>query len=326
MPKPVLVLDRRFENIQLFTVFMASTSAANIMGVNLTYFPSVSLAQRAAKNIVGIINLPSEDDAARTIKKEGHNGDITFTNVSFKHPTHPDIPILKEVSFTIPVGKSVAFVGPSDCGKSTIISLIQRFYRPDTGSISLGGDLIESLNLDWYRGLLGAVNQEPMMFAGTIRSNLQLGVERTLTDAELEEACHQALCLDFINEMPDRFDTDLGAVGKAVSGGQKQRLALARAILRNPSILLLDEATSALDSENQDKFLTALKAWRETHPCTVVTVAHRLSTIVESDIIFVVHDGIIAAQGTHEELLKSCDFYANLIRRWIECDRTCLFE
>ena len=221
--------------LQLFTVFMASTSAANIMGVNLTYFPSVSLAQRAAKNIVGTINLPSEDDAARAIKKEGHNGDITFTNVSFKYPTRPDIPILKDVSFTIPVGKSVAFVGPSGCGKSTIISLIQRFYRPDTGSISLGGDLIESLNLDWYRGLLGAVNQEPVMFAGTIRSNLQLGVERTLTDAELEEACHQALCLDFINEMPDRFDTDLGAVGKAVSGGQKQRLALARAILRNPS-------------------------------------------------------------------------------------------
>ena len=237
MPKPVLVLDRRFEIIQLFTVFMASTSAANIMGVNLTYFPSVSLAQRAAKNIVGIINLPSEDDAAREIKKEGHNGDITFTNVSFKYPTRPDIPILKDVSFTIPVGKSVAFVGPSGCGKSTIISLIQRFYRPNTGSISLGNDLIESLNLDWYRGLLGAVNQEPVMFSGTIRSNLQLGVERTLTDGELEEA----LCLDFINEMPDRFDTDLGAVGKAVSGGQKQRLALARAILRNPSILLLDE-------------------------------------------------------------------------------------
>ena len=154
-------------------------------------------------------------------QEEGHNGDITFSNISFTYTTRPDVPILKDVSFTIPVGKSVAFVGPSGCGKSTIISLIQRFYRPDTGSISLGGDLIESLNLDWYRGLLGAVNQEPVMFSGTIRSNLQLGVERTLTDGELEEA----LCLDFINEMPDRFDPDLGAVGKAVLGGQKQRLA-----------------------------------------------------------------------------------------------------
>ena len=304
--------ETQFTNI--FTVVMGVFMCAQFVGIRIVYTPSVVLAQRAAKNIIGIINLPSEDDAARAIKKEGHNGDITFTNVSFKYPTRPDIPILKDVSFTIPVGKSVAFVGPSGCGKSTIISLIQRFYRPDTGSISLGGDLIESLNLDWYRGLLGAVNQEPVMFSGTIRSNLQLGVERMLTDGELEEA----LCLDFINEMPDRFDTDLGAVGKAVSGGQKQRLALARAILRNPSILLLDEATSALDSENQDKFLTALKAWRETHPCTVVTVAHRLSTIVDSDIIFVVHDGIIAAEGTHEELLKSCDFYANLVRGQME--------
>ena len=130
-------------------------------------------------------------------KEGGHNGDITFSNVSFTYPTRPDIPILKDVSFTIPVGKSVAFVGPSGCGKSTIISLIQRFYRPDTGSISLG-DLIKSLNLDWYRGLLGAVNQESVMFSGTIRSNLQLGVERTLADGELEEA----LCLDLSTRCP----------------------------------------------------------------------------------------------------------------------------
>ena len=171
---------------------------APFVGISIVYTPSVALVQRAAKNIFGIINLPSEDDAARVIKKEGHNGDITFTNVSFTYTTRLDVPILKDVSFTIPVGKSVAFMGPSGCGKSTIISLIQRFYRPDTGSISLGGDLIESLNLDWYRGLLGAVNQEPVMFSGTIRCNLQLGVERTLTDAEVEEA----LCLDLATRCP----------------------------------------------------------------------------------------------------------------------------
>ena len=185
--------ETQFTNI--FTVVMGVFMCAQFVGIRIVYTPSVALVQRAAKNIIGIINLPSEDDAARVIKKEGHNGDITFTNVSFMYPTHLDVPILKDVSFTIPVGKSVAFMGPSGCGKSTIISLIQRFYRPDTGSISLG-DLIESLNMDWYRGLLGAVNQEPVMFSGTIRSNLQLGVERMLTDAELEEACRQALCLD----------------------------------------------------------------------------------------------------------------------------------
>ena len=141
---------------------------------------------------------PQRGRCGASDQEEGHNGDITFSNVSFMYPTRLDVPILKDVSFTIPVGKSVAFVGPSGCGKSTIISLIQRFYRPDTGSISLGGDLIESLNLDWYRGLLGTVNQEPVMFAGTIRSNLQLGVERTLTDGELEEA----LCLDLSTRCP----------------------------------------------------------------------------------------------------------------------------
>ena len=188
--------ETQFTNI--FTVVMGVFMCAPFVGIRNVYTPSVVLAQRAAKNIFGIINLPSEDDAARTIKKEDYNDDITFTNISFMYPTHLDVPILKDVSFTIPVGKSVAFVGPSGCGKSTIISLIQRLYRPDTGSISLGGDLIESLNLDWYRGLLGAVNQEPVMFAGTIRSNLQLGVERTLADAELEEA----LCLDLSTRCP----------------------------------------------------------------------------------------------------------------------------
>ena len=141
---------------------------------------------------------PQRGRCGASDQEEGHNGGITFTNVSFTYPTRLDVPILKDVSFTIPVGKSVAFVGPSGCGKSTIISLIQRFYRPDTGSISLRGDLIESLNMDWYRGLLGAVNQEPVMFAGTIRSNLQLGVERTLTDGELEEV----LCLDLATRCP----------------------------------------------------------------------------------------------------------------------------
>ena len=304
--------------LQLFIVYMAVYNSANLIGVNLAYTPSLRLAQRSAKNILATLHMTSEDDAVREIQTEGQNGDITFKDVSFTYPTRPEAPILKSVSFTIPQGKSVAFVGPSGCGKSTMISLIQRLYKPLNGTIELAGVNVETLNLDRYRALLGAVNQEPCMLSGTIRENLQLGVNHELSEEELEEACKQALCLDFINEMPDRFETDLGAVGKAVSGGQKQRLALARAILRKPSILLLDEATSALDSENQEKFLTALNTWRKTHPCTVITVAHRLSTIVDSDIIFVVHEGGIVASGTHEELLKSCDFYSNLVHGQME--------
>ena len=208
----------------------------------------------------------------------------------------------------------IGIVGESGCGKSTIISLIQWFYKPAAGTSSLNGVDMNKLNLDWYRGLLGAVNQEPVMFSGTIRENLLMGVDRAVSEEELKSVCEQALCMDFINEMPDGFETDLGATGKAVSGGQKQRLALARAILRNPAILLLDEATSALDSENQEKFLEALNGWRKSHPCTVVTVAHRLSTIVDSDIIFMCENGVVVGSGRHEELLKSCPAYADLVR------------
>ncbi|KAM7455205.1 hypothetical protein BLSTO_04039 [Blastocystis sp. subtype 1] len=189
-----------------------------------------------------------------------------------------------------------------------------RFYKPNAGTISLNGVDVNELNLDWYRGLLGVVNQEPVMFSGTIRENLLMGVDRAVNEEELKSVCEQALCMDFINEMPDEFETDLGATGKAVSGGQKQRLALARAILRNPAILLLDEATSALDSENQEKFLEALNGWRKSHPCTVVTVAHRLSTIVDSDMIFMCENGVVVGSGRHEELLKSCPPYADLVR------------
>ena len=313
-----MISNGQLSYLQLFIVFSAVFSSAGTMGGNIAMTPSIQLAQRSAKNIMATLQLTSEDDAARAVKTEGQTGDIAFNNVSFAYPTRPEATILNSVSFTIPRNTSVAFVGASGCGKSTIIALIQRLYKPVSGTITLNGVDVETLNLDWYRSQLGSVNQEPCMFSGTIRENLVLGVDGDCMDQEIEEACNQALCMDFINEMPDRLETDLGAQGKAISGGQKQRLALARAILRKPSILLLDEATSALDSENQEKFLSALNAWRTTHPCTVITIAHRLSTIVESDLIFVIRDGIIEASGTHEELMSKSDYYVNLVQGQIE--------
>ena len=299
---------------QMFMVMMAVYMCAQYIGINMAYTPAMKLAQQSANNVFALLAEKNANEEARAVKTEGANGDIVFDKVEFAYPTRPEAPILKGVSFTIPKNASVAFVGHSGCGKSTIISLIQRFYKPAAGTISLNGVEVNQLNLDWYRGLLGVVNQEPVMFSGTIRENLLMGVDRAVSEEELKSVCEQALCMDFINEMPDGFETDLGATGKAVSGGQKQRLALARAILRNPAILLLDEATSALDSENQEKFLEALNGWRKSHPCTVVTVAHRLSTIVDSDIIFMCENGVVVGSGKHEELLKSCPPYADLVR------------
>ena len=308
--------------IQMLMVYMMVGTSAYTMGMNLAYTPNNKLAQKSSNNIVAILDRPSKDDAARAATRKVENGDIVFDNVTFAYPTRHEVPILKGVSFTIPKNASVAFVGHSSCGKSTIMALLQRFYSPDSGVISLSGVNVNELNLDWFRSELGVVNQEPCMFSGTIRENVLMGVDVEVSDEELRRVCEEALCMDFINEMPDGFETDLGATGKSLSGGQKQRLALARAILRKPSILLLDEATSALDSENQEKFLEALKRWRSGHPCTVVTVAHRLSTIVDSDVIFMCENGVVVGSGSHEELLKSCESYVELVRgqmSWSVC-------
>ena len=314
----LLISNGRIVFQQMMVVYNTVFLMATYIGITMGKVPNMALAQEAAQRIFSLIESVGEKDEQRALPETARDGAIAFNHVSFAYPTRPDVPILSDVSFAIPKGSSVAFVGPSGCGKSTIISLIQRMYKPESGEVLMDGANVQSVNLDSYRSLLGAVNQEPCMFSGTIRENLVMGLDREVSEAKLKDACTQALCMDFINEMVDGFETDLGSTGKSISGGQKQRLALARAILRNPHVLLLDEATSALDSENQDKFLEALEKWRSTHSCTVITVAHRLSTIVDSDVIFVVSEGKIVDSGKHAELLKKCEFYAALVKGQME--------
>ncbi|KAJ8773928.1 hypothetical protein K2173_009359 [Erythroxylum novogranatense] len=242
-------------------------------------------------------------------KLEGH---IEFKDVSFSYPSRPDVLIFNKLRLDIPPGKIVALVGGSGSGKSTVISLIERFYEPLSGKILLDGHNIQHLDLKWLRQKIGLVNQEPALFATTIRENILYGKDDATLD-EITRAAKLSEALSFINNLPDGFETQVGERGVQLSGGQKQRIAISRAIVKNPSILLLDEATSALDAESEKSVQEALD--RAVVGRTTVMVAHRLSTIRNADVIAVVQEGKIVEIGSHEELMSDSDSaYASLVR------------
>jgi ATP-binding cassette subfamily B (MDR/TAP) protein 1 len=208
--------------------------------------------------------------------------------------------------------QTVALVGESGCGKSTVISLIERFYDPDSGNVLLDGVNIRKFKLSWFRQQMGLVSQEPILFNESIRSNIAYGNQAGVTEEEIIAATRAANAHSFISSLPQGYDTSVGERGVQLSGGQKQRIAIARAILKNPVILLLDEATSALDAESERVVQDALD--RVMVNRTTVVVAHRLATIRGADIISVVKNGVIAEKGSHDELMKITDgAYASLI-------------
>jgi ABC-type multidrug transport system fused ATPase/permease subunit len=210
--------------------------------------------------------------------------DIIFDQVNFAYPTRPDNLVFKQMSMVLEAGKQTALVGATGCGKSSAVSLLQRFYQPESGRILIGGVDISSVNVRSLRACIGVVSQEPVLFAASIADNIRFG-KPDASDAEVAEACQRANAHDFINAMGERYDTLVGPKGSQVSGGQKQRIAIARAIIRAPSILLLDEATSALDSESEKVVQAALDNVK--HGRTTIVIAHRLNTIKDSDKIIV---------------------------------------
>ena len=235
------------------------------------------------------------------------NGHVSYENVSF-HYSDDDTPVLSNVTFDIPAGKSVALVGPSGSGKTTICSLLPRFYDVTGGRVRIDGKDVRDLTLESLRNQIGLVQQDVYLFCGSIKENIAYGKPGASME-EIEDAARKANIHDFIMELPDGYDTFVGERGTRLSGGQKQRISIARVFLKNPSILILDEATSALDNESERWIQKSLEELAKNR--TTITIAHRLSTIRNADEILVVADNRIAERGTHEELLKQGGIYAH---------------
>ncbi|VDL35679.1 unnamed protein product, partial [Hymenolepis diminuta] len=271
---------------------------------DLTYF---SAAIAAGK---GTFYIPQIDKNARGDIIEDFKGHILFQNVSFHYPTRPEIKTVDDLTIEIRPGKTVAIIGPSGSGKSTTIQLIQRFYDTVTGQILIDGRNIQTLDLRWLRQQIGVVQQEPVLFSGTIFENISLGRPGATKD-EIIEAAKLADAHDFILKLPQAYDTVINEGGGGMSGGQKQRIAIARALIRSPKILLLDEATSALDTRSEKTVQRALDRARSGR--SVVMVAHRLTTVRDADMIVVMDRGRVQEKGTHDELLALNGIYAKML-------------
>ncbi|XP_063183861.1 mitochondrial potassium channel ATP-binding subunit [Chroicocephalus ridibundus] len=243
-------------------------------------------------------------------------GRVCFHRVSFSYPSRPGYPVLRDFSLTLPPCKTVAIVGPSGGGKSTVAALLERFYEPTQGTITLDGHDISRLDPSWLRGrVIGFISQEPVLFGTTILENIRFG-KPGASDAEVVAAARLANADGFIRTFPEGYHTVVGERGAALSGGQKQRIAIARALLKDPAVLVLDEATSALDAQAERAVQEALD--RAAAGRTVLLIAHRLSTIRHADLIVVLARGRVAEAGTHEELVRRGGLYAELIRRQTE--------
>ncbi|XP_021917196.1 ATP-binding cassette sub-family B member 8, mitochondrial isoform X2 [Zootermopsis nevadensis] len=269
----------------------------------------------AGARVFEFINLESSMPVTGGKKIPHHSliGDVSFNDVTFAYPTRPQQVVLKNFNLHIPAGKTVAIVGSSGNGKSTVAALLERFYDVDEGSVTVSGVDIRELDPSWLRGnCIGFINQEPVLFASSVMENIRYG-KPSASDSEVIEAAKLANADEFIQNFPEGYSTLVGERGVTVSGGQKQRIAIARALLKNPSILILDEATSALDAESEKIVQTSLDNVSKGR--TVLVIAHRLSTVQNADMIVVLHNGVVVEMGTHDFLKVQRGFYWNLIRQ-----------
>jgi ATP-binding cassette, subfamily B, bacterial len=288
-------------------------TAASSMGQLSEVWGEVQLAAGAAERTselldeVPAIQSPSKPSALLVPV----TGRVEFEKVGFRYPARPETHVLSNVSFTVKPGETVALVGPSGAGKTTVFSLIERFFDPSAGTIRLDGIDIGTLDLKELRDQIAAVPQDPVIFSGTIAENIRFG-NPDATEIELHDAARTARVDEFVTRLPNGFDTMLGERGVTLSGGQRQRVAIARAVLRKAPVLLLDEATSALDAESEALIQEALEQLTQNR--TTLVIAHRLATVRNANRILVIDKGKVQAEGTHAQLMKKSPLYAKLAK------------
>ncbi|KAI8916340.1 P-loop containing nucleoside triphosphate hydrolase protein [Gorgonomyces haynaldii] len=304
----------------VLNVFFSIIIGAFSLGNATPHISAIGTACGAAYHLFETIDRKSPIDALDESGKtpEKLSGHIVAKGVAFAYPTRPDVPILEDFNLEIPAGKTVALVGMSGSGKSTIVKLVERFYDPTKGTVTIDGIDVKDLNVRWLRSQVGIVSQEPILFNCSIRQNILYGLENggegiepSRLDSMIEEALKTSNAWDFIQKLPNKLDTFVGEAGSMMSGGQKQRIAIARAIIKNPKILLLDEATSALDTESERIVQSALD--KASANRTTIAIAHRLSTVKHADKIVVMDRGKIVEMGNHKELVEMKGVYASLV-------------
>ncbi|KAM0420481.1 hypothetical protein ACHAPT_011776 [Fusarium lateritium] len=318
-----LVSTGEYNNQQFYTIFIAVIFSGEASAMLFQYSTSISNAKTAVNYILrlrrNLQSISSTQAPVHPVQQPLTSDDtlcegqaIDFENVCFTYPSRPHLKVLKGIDISIGSNMKVAFVGPSGCGKSTLVSLLERFYDPTTGIIRENGQDIKDLDRCIYRKDIALVQQEPVLYQGSIRENITLGVEEEDVSEDLiADACRQAHIWYFISSLPEGLNTSCGSNGLSLSGGQRQRIAIARALIRQPRLLLLDEATSALDTESERIVKAALDDAAVGR--ITIAIAHRLSTIKDSDLIVVFAGGKVAEQGTHESLVAKRGVYYEMV-------------
>ncbi|MBG7611167.1 ABC transporter ATP-binding protein [Polaribacter sp. BAL334] len=304
----VLSKTSSLQSEEFFGYIVLFYTVLNPIKLITTSYYSIQKGEASAERIMQILHTENSiKDLPNAIHKVDFTDEISFQNISFKYKKEY---VLQDFSLTIKKGQTVALVGQSGSGKSTLANLITRFYDVDKGTVLIDGIDIKQMTVKSLRGLMGIVSQESILFNDTIANNIKLGAQEASEEAILE-ASKIANALEFIENLPQKFDTNIGDSGNTLSGGQKQRLSIARAVLKNPPIMILDEATSALDTESEQLVQQALEKMMQNR--TSLVIAHRLSTIQKADLIVVMKKGKIVEQGKHEELLAKKGEYFKLV-------------